>query len=74
MLSQERIELVKEGKGMLFDTSLLRDMRGKGHIARIACPELLELDVSELKPEDAAERIVGHVRALMSEEEETSGG
>jgi hypothetical protein len=43
-------------------------MRGQGEIAKIECPVLLELDVTGLRPEDAAEIIAGRVKALMGKE------
>ena len=62
--SQERLDLVAGGKGMLLDTTLLHEIRSKEEILRFSCLELLELDVSDASPEEAATRIVGHISAL----------
>ena len=64
MRSQERLDAVAAGKGMLLDTKMLHEIRSRGEILRFECPELLELDVSGLEPEEAAVRIVEHIAAL----------
>jgi hypothetical protein len=64
MRSQERLELVAGGKGMLLDTDLLYEIRSRGEILRFECPELLVLDVSGLAPEESANKIVQHMVAL----------
>jgi hypothetical protein len=70
MHSQERIELVKGGKGMLLDISVLHEMRGNGDVARVQCPEQLELDITELPPPEAAQKIEQHVRSIISGEKQ----
>ena len=73
MRSAERVELVeKHGKGMLLDTKLLRQMRTRVEIYRFACPEELELDVSRMEPEVAAEVIYQHVVKVTSRKERKS--
>lgn len=64
MRSQERLELVASGKGMLVDTALLQEFRSNGEILRFSCPELLELDVSDLDADESAKRIVAHIKSL----------
>ena len=64
MRSQERQDAVAAGKGMLLDTHVLHEIRSRGEILRLECPELLELDVSGLEPGEAAVRIVEHIAAL----------
>jgi hypothetical protein len=62
--SQERQDLVAGGKGMLLDTTLLQEFRSNGQILKFSCPELLELDISDLSPEEAASRIAEHIASL----------
>jgi hypothetical protein len=64
MRSQERLDLVAGGKGMLLDTTLLHEFRSKSEILRFSCPELLELDVSDMSPKEATARILEHISAL----------
>ncbi|KAG4429890.1 hypothetical protein IFR05_014634 [Cadophora sp. M221] len=63
--STERLDLVKSGKGMLVDASVLGGMRGEGEIFRAECEEMTELDVTDLSPEEAAARIFGHVEGVL---------
>lgn len=67
MQSVERVEMVSKGKGKLTDPTILRDMRGRGEIFRFECAEQLELDVSDLQPEEAAKRIAKHVEEVMAQ-------
>jgi len=62
--SQERLDLVNGGKGMLLDTDLLHEIRSRDEILRFECPELLELKVSALSPEESAAKIVEHISSL----------
>jgi len=64
MRSQERLDAVAVGKGMLLDTEMLGEIRSRGEVMRFECPELLELDISGMRPEEAAVRIVEHIVAL----------
>ncbi|KAE9365293.1 hypothetical protein N431DRAFT_446970 [Stipitochalara longipes BDJ] len=64
MLSQERLDAVAAGKGMLLDTKLLHGIRSKGESLRFEGTELLELEVSDLAPEELARRIVEHIAAV----------
>lgn len=57
----ERLELVEGGMGMLVDTDVLKGFRARGEIYRFQGPEQLVLDVSEISPAQAAERILQHV-------------
>jgi len=64
MRSEERLELFAGGKRMLLDIYLLHEIRSPGEILRFECPELLKLDVSDLAPEESANRIAEHVMSL----------
>jgi hypothetical protein len=64
MRSQERLELVAGGKSMPLDTYLVHEIRSPGEILRFECPDLLELDVSDLAPEESANRIAEQVMCL----------
>ncbi|MCJ1269785.1 hypothetical protein MMC22_009678, partial [Lobaria immixta] len=57
----ERLELVEGGMGMLVDTDVLKGFRARGEIYRFQGPGQLVLDVSEISPAQAAERILQHV-------------
>lgn len=61
----ERLELVEGGMGMLVDTDVLKGFRARGEIYRFQGPEQLVLDVSEISPAQAAERILQHVGLVM---------
>jgi len=67
MRSTEREEKVAAGKGMLLDTTLLREMRGRAKLCNFQCPEQLEMDISDLRPEEAANKIMKHVKFVMEE-------
>lgn len=51
--------------GMLVDTDVLKGFRARGEIYRFQGPEQLVLDVSEISPAQAAERILQHVGLVM---------
>ncbi|KAL8929841.1 MAG: hypothetical protein Q9208_000985 [Pyrenodesmia sp. 3 TL-2023] len=65
MMSERRINEVAEGKGMLLDTELLAEMRGRGEIYRFGCAEAMVVDVSRLTVEEAADMIAMHVKKIM---------
>jgi hypothetical protein len=63
MRSQERHALVAARKGMLLDTPLLQEFKSNGETLKFPCPELLELNISDLSPE-VATRIAEHIASL----------
>lgn len=65
--SSERVEKVAAGKGMLLDTTLLRKMRDRGEIYEFQCPGQLKVDISDLRPEEVAEKIARHVGAVCAD-------
>lgn len=73
MRSDERVELVAGGKGLLLDTDVLALMRELGEIARYESPELLELDVTDVQPEEAATMIVSHMLSAKGKTREGEG-
>ncbi|KAL8839488.1 MAG: hypothetical protein Q9170_001711 [Blastenia crenularia] len=76
MMSAERTQKVaQEGKGMLVDEGLLREMRGRGQIYEFGSPEEVVVDVSRMEVGEAADVIAGHVRRVVQGEvgEEESG-
>ena len=64
MRSTERLRLGADGKGMLLDTTLLMDIRGHEQIYRFKCAEELLLDVTSLKPKEAAGEILEHLQSV----------
>jgi hypothetical protein len=62
--SKKSADSGSSGTGMLLDTALLHEYRSKGEILRFESPQLLELDISDLSPEESAARIVEHIAAL----------
>ena len=64
MRSAERLRLGADGQGMLLDTTLLMDMRGHEQIYRFKCAEELLLNVTSLKPKEAAKKIVEHLKSV----------
>jgi hypothetical protein len=71
MRSQERLQLVAGGKGMLLDTALLTEMRDGGEIMKYKSPHLLELDVTHLQPETVASIIVAHTMSVRKSQGES---
>ncbi|KAH6723604.1 hypothetical protein BKA61DRAFT_686227 [Leptodontidium sp. MPI-SDFR-AT-0119] len=65
--STERLDLVKSGKGMLVDASVLEKMRDDGSIFKADCPEILELDVTTLSPQEAASKILEHMESILKQ-------
>lgn len=53
-------------KGKLIDSKILRDMRSRCDVFRFECAEQLEIDISDLQPEEAAQRIAKHVEEVMA--------
>ena len=49
---------------MLVDTDVLKLFRERGAVHRFQCSEQLVLDVTEITPVQAAEKIMQHVRAV----------
>ncbi|KAH6674744.1 hypothetical protein B0J14DRAFT_652928 [Halenospora varia] len=68
--SEERLQLVAHGKGMLTDLGVLDEMRAKWEILKYDCPESLELDITHLQPKDAAKRIVKHLGSFWKPDKE----
>lgn len=64
MTSQERKDLVAGGKGMTLDTTVLQRIHSHMTIYKPRCPELLELDVTDLRTKEAAARILEHLRGI----------
>ena len=69
MRSTERLRSGADGKGMLLDTKLLMDMRGHEQIYRFKCAEELLLDVTSLKPKEAAGKILEHLKSVTQSDE-----
>lgn len=72
--SEERLQLVAHGKGMLTDLGVLDEMRAKWEILKCDSPESLELDITRLQPKDAAKRIVKHLGSFWKPDEEIDWG
>ena len=68
MQSAERMDLVAAGKGLLLDTDVLESYRKRSEIYRFQTYEEMELDVTELTPMQAANRIFAHVRTVTGDE------
>ncbi|KAF6236199.1 hypothetical protein HO173_005828 [Letharia columbiana] len=75
--SLERLGAVEGGNGMLVDTDVLKLFRERGDVYRFQCSEQLVLNVTEITPVQAAEKIMQHVRAVCGgrgEERRKGGG
>ena len=64
MRSAERLRSGADGQGILLDTTILMDIRGHEHIYRFKRAEELLLDVTSLKPKEAAGKILEHVKSV----------
>ena len=71
LASRERIERVeRDGRGILVDADLLREMRRDEELYGFGVPEERRVDVSGLDAEEAARRLAEEVRRIVGEEKE----
>ena len=64
MRSAERLRLGADGQGILLDTTLLMEITGHEHVYRFNRVEELLLDVTSLKPKEAAVKILEHLNSV----------
>ncbi|KAI4115075.1 MAG: hypothetical protein LQ338_007911, partial [Usnochroma carphineum] len=67
MMSEDKVEKVAHGKGMLLDTKALEEMRGRGEIYEFGCPEEVVVDVSRLTADEAAKLMAEHVKKIIAD-------
>lgn len=65
MRSPERMELVRMGKGLLLDATVLEDMRGNQGLFRFGGTEEFVLDVGRLGAREAAGVVSGWVERVL---------
>lgn len=59
--SPQRLSLEQGGLGILVDPDVLIGFRERSEIYRFRCPEELVLDITEISPVEAVEKIVEHL-------------
>ena len=64
MRSAERLRLCADGQGILLDTTLLMEIRGHERVYRFNRAKELLLDVTSLKPKEAAAKILEHLKSV----------
>lgn len=62
----ERLELVAGEHSLLVDVEVLQGMKEDGRIHGHKCPAQMTLEVTNLRPEEAATRIFEHIQLLAS--------